>query len=192
MLSKTRKNIFKPINAFTLIEMLISIAIFIIITTIFIVDFKYHVSKDALNQAIEQVIIYYRQAQTATLVGVKIGVVSPNYGLYLTTDSAGNKNKQIIVFADLNRDKLYNTGEEVSTNCSNCGVFSLPNGIQINGLSPPIAATSLAITFFATSSNEIYFNGAKAVVGGSITLANTQTGGTASLTVNYSTGQISR
>ena len=179
----------KEIKGFTLVEILATTTIFLILTTIIVVDFKYKIPKDALGQGVEQFVTLYRQAQTATMSGANVGATSPNYGLYLSKD--GGQSNKIIVFADLNKDKHYITNEESRTNCSNCGIFSLPNGVNISGLIPETFNT-LTIIFSATSTKEIYFNGSPATANGQITLKQSETEETSNITIYYLSGQISR
>ena len=184
----TNKN---GINGFTLLEILVTIAIFLVLSATMIVDFKFKIPKDALNQGVEQAIVFYRQAQTATMAGASAGSASPTYGLYLSTE-ASQKN-QIIVFADLDMDKNYDANEEDRTNCSDCGIFSLPNGVDVITLTPQ-SDSSLTIVFSATNTNEIYFNGSiiPTEIDGQIILKQSDTEETGEINVFHLSGQISR
>jgi len=182
MFTKIIKN-----KGFTLIEIIITTAIFVIIATMFIINLKYKTNKDALNQGIEKVITYYRQAQTLTLTGIKIGSDSPVYGIRWDTGTTN-----FIIFADLNRNENYDAGEETNTNC---GIFDLPNRIEIFALDPvanPGVDDSLTIIFSATNTEELYFNSSLAGIDATITLENTDSSEQDSVTVYRKSGQISR
>lgn len=195
MLSKKIKNNHwsksLPNSAFTLIEILITVAIFIIITTIIVVNFNFKTPKDALNQAVEQVITFYRQAQTATMTGVKVGSTSSTYGFFLSTEPS--QKNQVIIFVDLDGDKNYDVGEEDKSACSSCGIITLPNGIEISAVTP-FSGNSLTIMFSATNTNDVYFNSSAlpATVNGTITITNPSIPESRNIYIYHTSGQISR
>lgn len=193
MFSKIIKNNSKvkisSISAFTILEILITLTIFIIISTVLIANLKFKTPKDALNQGLEQIITFYRQAQTSTFTGTKTGPTSPDYGLYLFLDSS-----QLIVFADLDYQKDYDAGEEDNANCLVCGVFALPTSIKISGLefADGTGLDSLTIVFSATNTSQIYFNSVLAAQNASTSLKNTSTNEDDTIVIHKISGQISR
>lgn len=184
----------KPNPAFTLIEVLVSVAVFTILSTVLIANLRFKTPKNALTNGVDQVVSGFRQAQTATITGIKVGSISPAFGLYVSSQS-GFKD-QVIVFADSNRNQTYDDGidEKNPQNCFSCGTYALPQNIEVSNieLADTISIDPLAIVFSATNTEELYFNGAPAAQNITITLTNTETTDTESVTIYYFSGQISR
>jgi len=178
-------------KGFTLFDILVSIVIFIIISVLVISNFKYKSPRGALSNGIEQLVTYYRQAQTATFAGIRVGSISPTYGIYLSTITPN----QLIIFADTNLNNNYDDGtDEISpSQCYHCGTFSLPVDIEISDIAVnAVSRADLAVVFSATNTEEIYYSGAQAVNDASITLTNSKTLTNQAVTIYYSNGQISR
>lgn len=117
-------------NGFTLVEMLISVGIFTIISAIILANYPEFRSRSALDSLTAQIAIAFREAQ---VYGISVreeanSDFSIGYGVHI--DVAQN-NKQLIIFADKNKDYLFdknidsvletldlNTGETISELCA--------------------------------------------------------------------------
>ena len=94
---------------FTLVEMLVTISIFIIIFTLVSVNFRRGERLESFRLATQQLASNLRQAQTLALTGIGgEESMSQAYGVYFNLDNPD----QYITFSDDNGNYLYNQGED--------------------------------------------------------------------------------
>jgi prepilin-type N-terminal cleavage/methylation domain-containing protein len=128
---------FKSQSGFTLVEMMVVVAIFIITTGIVLSNFGGFREKSSLDLLAREMALIIRQAQvygTATKLAAGASGGFPSYGIY-----AKGGTSHFILFADKDKDNKYDTGEEVER-------FNLYGGASIlkiegffgNGDSEPI------------------------------------------------------
>jgi len=176
-------------SGFTLMEIMVSIAILGIMTTIVILNLNTKNPKNALNHGTELLISSYRQVQISTLTGIKASDKNIDYGFYLVSGS-----NQLVMFADFNRDRVYDAGEAVRLGCQPCGTVVLPDNIEVFDLEIGTGGSQadLTIVFYATNTDDVYLDGILAIEDVTITLRNTRTAETDTATIYKNTGQISR
>ncbi len=133
-------------NGYTLVELLVTLSIAMLLLGV--ISYNYGTFNDniALSGSGQEVAIAIREAQVYGVnvreVSVGGGQFNSAYGIYVNP-SANSTN--YIVFADTNKNKKYDNGEQIES-------FNLRNGVKFsalcNGVSCPLAcATSLSITF---------------------------------------------
>ncbi len=147
-------------KAFTLAELLVSVAIVSLIMTT--VLFNYSVFNDnlALSAAAQEVSVAMREAQTYGLTVKEVsaggGQFTSGYGIYFDLSNAGS----YIVFVDTNNNQRYDVGSGCGSGSTECvEKFDLRNGVTISnlcsgGVCPPNAQTKmLHITFLRPNPN---------------------------------------
>lgn len=139
-------------KGFTLLEISVVSVIIVILSTVFLVNYKKGQTQFALERSAHQIAQALRISQDAALAGERINNVFPEggYGVYFNKISAPNS---YISFADCGEtpDKNYT---ELSVACGGLSsemlkTNGLEEGIKISGIyinSSP--ADSLAVTFF--------------------------------------------
>jgi prepilin-type N-terminal cleavage/methylation domain-containing protein len=195
-------------RGFTLIEMLISLSIFAVITAFVSANFRAGRQGDELRIGSTLVSSELRRAQTAATAGQTAlfcrggtrdlktcpggtagecpgGTCStevPNgWGVRLSTISPNDK--KMILYADTNANRAYDAGEEVRTDSISGGAF-----VSVKTLTP-VSIGTLDIVF-EPPAPIIYFNGSTATAIASIVLQHTTTAATRTVTVNRISGQI--
>ncbi len=103
--SRTR---LKTSVGFTMIELIVTVSIFIVVTTVLLASYPKFSSRIMLEDVAQQVALSVRQAQTYGLSVKEFGAggLFPGYGIYFP--SPVNDNKSFTIFADTNGDKKYN------------------------------------------------------------------------------------
>ncbi|MFH2136366.1 MAG: GspH/FimT family pseudopilin [Patescibacteria group bacterium] len=135
-------------GGFTIIELLVSLGIFIIVTTMVVTNFRGGSRSDELKIAAETVASNLRRAQNMALAGEQFEGITPagGYGIYF---NLGNPDKYII-FADKNGNLAYDAGEVLPD-----GLITLPPNMVIVGVLP--AASSAVV--FKPPKPTVYING---------------------------------
>jgi type II secretory pathway pseudopilin PulG len=148
-------------SGMTVVELLISISIFLVITGITVFGYGNFRSKVSLQNLAGDIALTIRSVQ-AYAIGVigKDGDFSSGYGLNFSTGQSGvnsaySNERSFIIFHDENSNNIYDAEEDVS--CSdtdecdeivNISGTSKIRGIYLNGSSEPIeGTTSLDIGF---------------------------------------------
>ncbi|MBI4457543.1 prepilin-type N-terminal cleavage/methylation domain-containing protein [Candidatus Uhrbacteria bacterium] len=191
---------------FTLIEMLISLAIFSVVTGFTVANFRRGGQSDELRLAADNVASAIRKAQTFALSGetayvcsTTLAICNPNvggscaggscgktlpkgFGIHLS--SASGDAHTMAFFADTDGDRLYDAGETISSQ----GVSPTPN-VSVSFLAP-ISGSVLDIVFVPPKPRT-YFNDAAADAVATVTLQLRGTGQAKSVKVNKVSGQIS-
>ncbi len=154
-----KKNNFSTKRAFTLIELMVVIAVVSIVTTVLVVQQNKWNDRLAVNTQIYELALMLRQAQVFSL-GVKQNISTPSdpfnvgYGVCLDatiTDS-------YVFFVDNNHDYVCGSGETLETKTLNrgvtiskiCGTY---NGAEVCSSDSPTNIRSLHISFFRPGSS---------------------------------------
>lgn len=160
--------IFKKYNkeGFTLVEMMVVIGIFLIVTGVILINVPNFREKTSVDLVAQDLAVTIRSSQVFGIGTKAIGDSSVAYGVYLSTEAS--KKGQFVLFADLpdsdgKTDLIYNpstdgtTCGQTSTECQS--LYSL-NGFNIVGIniysndSPnPIPLSDINISFLRPKSN---------------------------------------
>jgi len=122
---------FKSGAGFTLIELMVSISISVLISTIFLVDYRSTSKQSELNMTAQKLVSDIRLAQNYSLGSTEYGENIPLGGWGVHFDRISSPGNYII-FADNNGNKHYDSGESDSNKGGQ--VISLPAGVSINGI----------------------------------------------------------
>jgi len=102
---KYKKNKSSSTSGFTLIELIVVVGIFVIITTVLLVNYTKFNSDIVLQNVAHHIALSVRQAQTYGLsvkgFGTGAGAVFPGYGIYFNTTLP----REFYLFADTDGDK---------------------------------------------------------------------------------------
>lgn len=124
MISSKQKN-----KGFTLVEMIISVGIFTIMSTIILVNYPEFRGRSALDNLTAQIATVYHEAQIYGISVRKGGVdFSIGYGVHIDLDV---NNTDLIIFADENKDFNF-TGKDTVLE-----TFSLTGGEKITKICAP-------------------------------------------------------
>lgn len=194
---------------FTLVEMLVSISIFAVITAFTTANFRLARQGDEIRLASQLVGSAMRRAQTSAAAGETVWLchggandlkmclngdaalcpsgtcaqeVPSGYGIHVATVSPDSR--KIVLFADLNNDKAYTLGEAVRSDNVSPGPF-----VSVSAVSP-VASNALDVVFQPPKPTG-YFNGSTAQATATVTLTHSTTGAQKTVTVNRISGQIS-
>ncbi len=176
-------------SGFTIVDLLVSISIFVIITAVTLSNFSRGRQRDDLEQGSLIVVSVLQQAQAYALAGQTVGGVVPTggYGLHFDLTQSG----QFIFFADLDDDSLYSSG---SDSLVDAGSYNLPANVNIISLTIRQGETSQSVSpvdfIYRPPQAARYLNGL--LNGGSleITLRHGQTGETKLVTASTASGQV--
>lgn len=196
-------------SGFTLIEMLISLSIFAVVTAFVTANFRAGRQSDEIRLATQLVATAIRRAQTMAISGQTVpycqggtndkGIcpggtnlecgggtcvreVPKGYGIHLTTVGTGAS--KAILFADTDGDKLFSTRETVRTDSITPGPFVVASALD------PVSAGSALDIVFEPPKPKIWFNASQSTGIASITLRHTTSGQTKNVTINIISGQI--
>lgn len=196
-------------RGFTLVEMLVSMAIFGVITGFVMANYRVGQQGDELRIAAELVANELRRAQTNAIGGAEATFCSggdtegavcsvadpaacPNgtcvrdlprgYGVRFSVDPSAAR--RMYFFADTDGDRLYAAQERLRDDGVAPGQAVLVTGLE------PIAGNTLDITF-APPKPTVFYNGDTSVTEARITLTHPATGQTRTVRVNRISGQVS-
>lgn len=181
-------------RGFTLVELLVTIGIFIFMTSVVLAKYRSFSTNSDFSNVVEGLVLSLREAQvygvgSKTAGGISCGSpASPfncAYGIYLS--KASGSNGSYTVFVDVDKDGLYTASDMVVQTVSLGNTSDiLISDITINGIN----TDTLAVTFKRPNPDAI-INGDINNTSASITIKKGTTG-TNSNTVNItSSGQIS-
>lgn len=207
------KKIVQPADferGFTLLEILISISVFSVITAFATANFNAGRKGDELRFASQLTASAIRRVQTSASAGEMIGICRDSntlrdgqtcpggsdaecaggtcrqevplaYGMHLSTADG----RKLISFADVNGDHVWQSGEEYRTDSVSPGALVFMSGLQVGS-----SAVAQLDVVFAPPKPATFFNGMTDEAAASITLTQPQTGATRTVTVNRVTGQV--
>jgi len=104
----------KKNKAFSLIEFLVTMSIFTVISMALFINYPQFKGRVALKRTVQEVALSIRQAQVYGLAVREFGAgsgVFPGYGVNF--DINGGETNSFVLFADVDADKLYDAGEDV-------------------------------------------------------------------------------
>jgi prepilin-type N-terminal cleavage/methylation domain-containing protein len=144
-------------RAYTLVELMVTVSIITMLTSIVVYSYSNFNDKIALTSAGQELAVSIRQAQTFGL-NVKENIVGSGsfdsaYGIFFDLSNLD----RYIIFADTNKNKLYNSGNgcgSVSTECVNQIIFR--DGVTISQIcdgsgncppAPGFTVRNLNVTF---------------------------------------------
>ncbi len=161
-------------TAFTLIEMLTSIGIIVMVTAIFLANYRTSNRRSDLLMTAQKVVADIHAAQNNTLGLVNYGDSFPAGGWGINFDiGREGGNQQYILFADLNSPEVGETGEEIPADYDymrynegegspslGARTVDLPNGIIIDSIETSNGGTDMAnITFLPPDPRTNIFDG---------------------------------
>jgi Tfp pilus assembly protein FimT len=166
-------------RGFTIIELLVSLGIFIIITTMVVANFRAGSRGDDLRISAEAMVSNLRKAQNMALAGQPTNDIIPpgGYGLYFNLATPD----RYVIFADVNGNLAYDSGEALVD-----GLVTLPREVRITSVSPVIISTVV----FKPPKPTIYINGGPTEAALSVTIKHTSSEQTRTVTVNRVSGRI--
>jgi prepilin-type N-terminal cleavage/methylation domain-containing protein len=179
----TKYKILDTNSGFTLIEVLVSLSIIIMMTTLFLANYSGGTRSNNLFLGEQQLVSDLRTSQNRGLGSTPYNGSFPagGWGIHLSTIS----NSSYIVFADVNGNETYEVGEADQTKGGQ--TMPLPAGIIVSALSTVDGSsnpTSLDITSLPPDPVTRIYNGTATSSIGYITLKNTITNQTSVITVN--------
>jgi len=127
MISFKQKN-----KGFTLIEMLISVGIFTVMSGIILANYPEFRSRSALDNLTAQIAIVFREAQVYGISVREEGAANFSTGYGVHVDITGENKKQLIIFADRNNDTIFDKNRD-----SVLETFNLTGGETISELCAP-------------------------------------------------------
>lgn len=145
---KKKNKIFNNFLGFTLIELMTSITIVGIISTVFIVNYRSTEEKSKLTMAVQKVASDIRLVQSYSLGEKEFNGSFPVGGWGVNFDIATPE--KYIIFADENSSKNYDNVSEKFAE------ILLPSGVKINSLSIPGSSANI---IFLPPDPETYING---------------------------------
>jgi len=140
-------------KGFTLIEILVSLSIVIVLTTLVIANFEWGGYNFALQRSLHVASQQIRNAQEMAFSSKEIGEAVPPGG-YGVNFNIQNSITKYILFADNNGDKFYN-GEPTDKIIEE---FSLEDDVSISGLFISSLATEFLDIVFVPPDPAIYIN----------------------------------
>ena len=191
-------------KGFSLVELLVSIAIITLIISTVLYNYGGFNDRLAISAAAQEIAVAVRQAQTYGLTVKEVivggGGFSSAYGVYFDFNSDPTN---YYIFADTNSNGKYDVGSGCSSGSTECiEKFILRNGVTITNVCnesacPPLASVKMMdVTFLRPNPDaRIYFTngGGQIVVGPSLTgkvVLTSKKGNTVTVTIE-STGQVS-
>ena len=184
----TGANSHKTARGFTLMELLISIAIFLIITAMVIVNFHSGRYRDELVGGAEAISTSIREMQTATSAGDVVecvaGVPEPPAGGFGVNLTLANS---LITFGDCEGSTA---DYEFDALDSEVKTVSWSVNAPITSLDVDSAVSSPMDIIFSANAETVRLNGANDKISGIITLTHSKTGRQAEVRVNAITGQV--
>jgi len=166
-------------RGFTIIELLVAMGIFIVITSMVVANFRTGSRSDELKIAAEALVSNLRKAQNMALAGQLKDGVSPagGYGLYFKLADSD----RYIIFADLDGGLDYDFNEALAD-----GTVILPRDVRIINIEP----TVIANVIFKPPKPIIYINGGTSEATLTITLKHNLSGQTRKVMLKRISGQI--
>lgn len=161
----------------TIIELIVSIAIFGILATTIISNFRSGERSSSVRQASRLTESLLRRAQTMTLTGSVLGngdFPDGGYGVRFDKSQPG----KIILFADKNRNYIYDTGESMNED------ILFPGGATFS------LSENLDVVFSATDNGNALFNGVNTPGSKTISFTGINTTQTNTITIYRLSGQI--
>ncbi len=156
---------------FTLMELLVSLSIFVVITGTIIVNFQVGNYQAELGQSARLVANYIRQAQSRSLAGYTVnGVQADGYGVLVQATGVS-----FDTYADQDADRTFDAGELVQT----------------FGLQDDVSFTTDRDVFFSIPTADVYIDGVQASSAIVLTLQHAKNNRSVDVTILPFSGQVS-
>lgn len=166
---------------FTVLELLIAIGIFALISASLIVNFRAGEKLSNLNFGSQSVAQEIRRMQAMALGAKSV----PGYGIPggygARFESASNT--RYILYADKNNDKIYTDATELLDG----GIVNLPYGVIINSYAPSGASIDIVYT---TGNGLIFINGAQMALEARVVLEHPGLGKTKTIIISLLSGLV--
>jgi prepilin-type N-terminal cleavage/methylation domain-containing protein len=101
-------------NGFTLIELLITISVFVLISSMTLVNYPNFIQRINLSQASQEIMLAFRETQTKSM-GVQAfldpqsgNFVYPSYGIHFEKSNP----REFTIFADVNKNGKFDSGNQ--------------------------------------------------------------------------------
>jgi prepilin-type N-terminal cleavage/methylation domain-containing protein len=199
-------------SGFTLIEMLISLSIFAVITGMVLSNLRLGAQGDELRISSQLVAASIRRAQTLAIAGQTVSYcqggaddkkLCPNgttdcsgspcvtetpsaYGVHFSTGSGANR--RIILFADIDGDRTFDASEEIKGENVSSGPFV---AVQALTLGASTSVSDLDIVFVPPKPSVVFNDGATADGMATVTVRHANTQQEKRITINKVSGQVS-
>lgn len=136
-------------KGFTIIELLVSLGIFVVVTTMVVANFRAGSRSDELKITAETLVSNLRRAQNMALAGQLTDGVTPpgGYGVYVKLAEAD----RYVIFADKNGNLVYDDGEALVD-----GIIFLPRNVRIEKIEKTLGATISGEVVFKPPKPVIY------------------------------------
>ena len=204
-------------SGFTLVEMLVAVAIFAIISSVLLANYPEFRSRAALDNMAHQVALEFREAQVfgisvrgQAIQGQEAQTAFNSYGVYVGSVSSlpGGGLSELIVFGDKNNDKIYDSrasetlttfrltsGENISQVCTNVNITNYRSdiGLNCNVAGATQRTEPIVVMFTRPSPSAVFYNGNGEVIDRvqSVTLELSNRAGNYKRAIQiFSTGQI--
>lgn len=172
---------------FTILELVVVMAIIVILIVLFLTNFRGFENKSALEGEADKISSVLKQAQVLSLTGQLAGSPPTRYSYGVRISECTSGSCTYILFGDFDDDKLYTLGEEnIGGQIHNMlkGVYINPGSLQLGG-----SVTDLDIVFEPPLA-DVYFNGLQSFETATIILDHTIYNGQKTITINQISGQI--
>lgn len=196
-------------RGFTIIDMLVSLTIFGVVTGFLMANFRSGRTADELRIGAQGIGTAFREVQTMAMTGKTVGIcrggsnnlkvctvgtattcpsgtcayeVPRGYGLRLTTAAAGAG--QSVLYADINASRTYDAGEEIKTT-----KLSTTSRVTVKTLTP--VSSGLLDVVFEPPKPTVFFNGATGTTLATVQVQHATSGATRNVTINRVSGQVS-
>ncbi|MFH0857020.1 MAG: prepilin-type N-terminal cleavage/methylation domain-containing protein [bacterium] len=174
-------------QGFSIIEMLVSISIIVIISSVLIVNFRDGEKKSRLNLSADVLVSNIRSVQNMVLNGSKFAdheMPYNGYGIYF-------ENSRYLIFADDNSNMVYDAGEELNVfNFSDISfAVSSDEGNDLNNLlfKPPKAQICANADLCALCDCNLKNSGIYSII-----LTQNITGDSVNITLNQISGRVNK
>lgn len=202
-------------SGFTLVEMLVAVAIFAIISSVLLANYPEFRSRAALDNMAHQVALEFREAQVfgisvrgQAIQGQEAQTAFNSYGVYIGEALPSTGLPELIVFGDKNNDKIYDSrasetlttfrltsGENISQVCTNVNITNYRSdiGLNCNVAGATQRTEPIVVMFTRPSPSAVFYNGNGEVIDRvqSVTLELSNRAGNYKRAIQiFSTGQI--
>ncbi len=202
-------------SGFTLVEMLVAVAIFAIISSVLLANYPEFRSRAALDNMAHQVALEFREAQVfgisvrgQAIQGQDAQTTFNSYGVYVgpVSPSLGGGLPELIVFGDKNNNKIYDSrdsetltifrltsGETISQVCTNVNITNYRSDEGLDCGDGQRLQQPVVVMFTRPSPSAVFYNEGGSIIPNvqSVTLELSNRAGNYKRAIQiFSTGQI--
>jgi Tfp pilus assembly protein FimT len=196
-------------RGFTIIDMLVSLTIFAVVTGFLMANFRSGRTADELRIGAQNIGSAFREAQTMAMTGRTVAVcrggssnlkvctlgvattcpsgtcaneVPRGYGLKLSV--ATGEASQTVIYADINGNRAFDAGETLKSSA-----LSTTSRVSVKALTP--VSAGLLEVVFEPPKPTVFFNGGTATTLATVQVQHATSGATRNVTINRVSGQVS-